>query len=256
MNLLLAEDDAVSRAFLSEVLLIAGHSVDVVGDGHAALALAREKTFDLLLLDVSLPGIRGDQLLAALRRGEQAPANTSQPVPAIALTADLDSGRRGALLAAGFAAVASKPISSDELLKLVADHRSYASTAPVIVDSRPLWDDASALAVAGGNRASVAALRGLFRIELRAQKQRMLDAIAAGDVTAMAAELHRLRASCGFCGAARLGEIARVLSIRLAHDQVAVQTLPSRSCHALIETCDAVLQSLDGPDAGSALSAA
>ena len=256
MNLLLAEDDTVSRTFLVEVLLAAGHSVDAVGDGHAALALAQKKAFDLLLLDVSLPGIRGDQLLVALRRVESAPAGMGRHVPAIALTAELDARRRAGLIAAGFVAAASKPISSDDLVALVADHRSNVSIAPVIAHSKPLWDDRSALAIAGGNQASVAALRGLFRIELRAQKQRLLAAIAAHDVATLTAELHRLRASCGFCGAARLGELARTLAMQLAVDPLAEQTVPLKTCQALIETCDAVLQSLDALVGDAPLTAA
>jgi HPt (histidine-containing phosphotransfer) domain-containing protein len=57
----------------------------------------------------------------------------------------------------------------------------------------------------------VVALRRLFLDELAAQRRSIEDALAQGDSTAAVRVLHMLRASCGFVGAARLGEAARVL---------------------------------------------
>jgi two-component system cell cycle response regulator CpdR len=61
-RILLAEDDDQLRIFLSRGLQRAGHAVDSVGDGAAALALARENQFDLLLADVVMPGLDGIEL--------------------------------------------------------------------------------------------------------------------------------------------------------------------------------------------------
>jgi HPt (histidine-containing phosphotransfer) domain-containing protein len=68
----------------------------------------------------------------------------------------------------------------------------------------PIWDDAVALRALNGNAAHVAAMRGLFLQELDATATRMTAAVAAGDVAALGEDLHRLRAACGFVGAARL----------------------------------------------------
>jgi two-component system cell cycle response regulator CpdR len=58
-RILLAEDDDQMRFFLSRGLQRAGHAVDAVGDGEAALDLARTHEFDLLLADVVMPGLDG-----------------------------------------------------------------------------------------------------------------------------------------------------------------------------------------------------
>jgi len=50
------------RAFLARALERAGHQVSAVGDGEAALALAGDSDFDLLLADVVMPGIDGIEL--------------------------------------------------------------------------------------------------------------------------------------------------------------------------------------------------
>jgi HPt (histidine-containing phosphotransfer) domain-containing protein len=75
----------------------------------------------------------------------------------------------------------------------------------------PAWDDEVALSALKGERAHVAALRRLFLDELPAQSRAIERAIADGDASAAAGVLHRMRASCGFVGAAQLGEAVRRL---------------------------------------------
>jgi two-component system cell cycle response regulator CpdR len=58
-RILLAEDDDQLRVFLTRGLERAGHEVDSVGDGTAALALTHATNFDLLLADVVMPGLDG-----------------------------------------------------------------------------------------------------------------------------------------------------------------------------------------------------
>lgn len=61
-RILLAEDDDQMRAFLGRGLRRAGHEVDAVGDGEAALARLDDAEYDLLLADVVMPGIDGIEL--------------------------------------------------------------------------------------------------------------------------------------------------------------------------------------------------
>jgi two-component system cell cycle response regulator CpdR len=61
-RILLAEDDDQMRAFLDRGLRRAGHAVDAVGDGEAALERSRRAEYDLLLADVVMPGMDGIEL--------------------------------------------------------------------------------------------------------------------------------------------------------------------------------------------------
>ncbi len=104
------EDNPDNRLLVSVIL---EDDFDVVEfeDGSQALAGLADAKPDLVLLDISLPGLDGMQVLEKLR---QAPATASLPV--IALTAHAMVGDRERYLAAGFDAYVSKPITDEDLL--------------------------------------------------------------------------------------------------------------------------------------------
>lgn len=67
MHILLAEDESRLAAFIQKGLVEEGHVVDIAGDGIAALSLAHVGNYDVLVLDVMLPGKNGFQVTSALR---------------------------------------------------------------------------------------------------------------------------------------------------------------------------------------------
>lgn len=215
-HLLVADDNAVTRQFFAACLEGAGHRVDLAADGAQAWELAGRTAYDLLLLDLNMPHLGGGALLARLRA-----AGVSR-APAIATSADLSRPQIAALLAAGFADVVGKPVDTDTLRRHVA--RALAGTqAPVAAPPAavaaaaqpPYLDDAQAL-TATGSEAIVAALRGLFLGELATLADELKASLACGDLAGLRDRLHRLRASCGLCGAAALAQAG--LELRHAVD--------------------------------------
>jgi CheY-like chemotaxis protein/HPt (histidine-containing phosphotransfer) domain-containing protein len=199
---LVAEDDAVSAIFLQEALQSLGLSCTLATDGDVALALARRTRFSALLLDVHLPGRTGPEILAAIRADAGA---ASRHAPALALTAELGAERAQALRAAGFDAVGSKPLPLAQLAALLRELRLDVAALPLpAAGAAAPWDDARALSAVGGKHDIVARLRGLMLAELPQQRRVLADAFAARRNDLARAELHRLRASCGFCGALAL----------------------------------------------------
>lgn len=234
---LLAEDEAISRRFLEDALDALGYRCESVNDGGRALDAARARRFDLLLLDVNLPQLSGPEVLRLLRADARAP---SHDVPAIALTADHEIDTQHRLLDAGFLAVGTKPIDVLALERLLAQAIAPppAKPAPAAPRSVPRWDEDEALRAAGGRPETVAALRALMRKELPAQRTAILTAIHTRQRDAARAELHRLRASCGFCGAAELGEAVDGLHAAL-DEPVIPQFALSRFLAALDRVLDA-----------------
>ena len=72
-RVLIVDDDAMMRAIARHALSAEGYDCDEAPDGKEALALARAKPFDLLLLDVEMPNVRGDDVLRRLREEPPGP---------------------------------------------------------------------------------------------------------------------------------------------------------------------------------------
>ncbi len=206
-RILLVEDDAVSRAFLAAAAEALPATVDAVETCAEALECARGTRYDLWLIDAKLPDGSGAGLLATLRGR----ADT----PALAHTASHDRADRDALIAAGFIEVLVKPLPARTLQTMIA--RALGHDRALVEAERdrsttlPRWDDAAALSALKGEQAHVVALRRLFLDELAGQRGAIESALAAADTSSAGRTLHMLRASCGFVGAARLGEAVRAL---------------------------------------------
>ncbi len=199
-RVLLAEDDPVSRAFLDEAIQACGGEPTTCADGPSALQQARAGGWDLLVLDHHLPGLDGDVVLAMLRT-ESVPG--VRLPPAIATSAEPDSVRAG-LLQAGFARVLPKPLALDQLRTVLDEFGCRAA---------PL-DDAAALRVCG-SPSTVERLRRLFAEQELPRIQHEFEQLGE-DGQAFRPTLHRLRASCGFCGATALAQASDALLTALA----------------------------------------
>lgn len=215
-RLLLLEDDPVSAAFLATALEALPARVDVAAS-LAEAELLRDAGHALWLFDANLPDGTGGALLARWRAQGLA-------TPALAHTADPRPEERDALIAAGFADVLRKPLAVAQLQEAVRRALHGVETSEAAEHgarhgddgsaTSPLWDDAAALRALNGNASIVAAMRGLFLGELPAVRMRIADAFANADADAVRAELHKLQASCGFVGAARV--LAAVMALREA----------------------------------------
>lgn len=108
-RILIAEDEDRIAAFLEKGLRANGFATAVVADGHAAASAARDADFDLLILDLGLPGQNGSDAIAQIRqRGDR--------LPIIVLTARDSVPDRVSGLDRGADDYMTKPFSFEELL--------------------------------------------------------------------------------------------------------------------------------------------
>ncbi|XTZ13701.1 SpoIIE family protein phosphatase [Micromonospora echinospora] len=113
-RVLVADDNADMREYLARLLRSAGHRVEVVGDGRAALEAARTSNPDLVVSDVMMPRLDGLQLVAALRAD---PRTAGTPVLLLSARAGQEASIEG--LEAGADDYLVKPFSAAELLARV-----------------------------------------------------------------------------------------------------------------------------------------
>jgi two-component system, cell cycle response regulator DivK len=111
MNILLVEDNEMNRDMLSRRLERKGHTVSVAVDGRQGIDMARGGGFDLVLMDMSLPGIDGWETTRLMRAAPE-----TQTVPIIALTAHAMAGDRDRALEAGCNDYDTKPVDLERLL--------------------------------------------------------------------------------------------------------------------------------------------
>jgi two-component system, OmpR family, response regulator MprA len=107
-RILVVEDDPRLAATLRRVLVAEGHDLEVAGDGNDALRRARDRPFDLVVLDVMLPGLDGISVCKRLR--------ATGPVPILMLTALGGTEERVRGLDSGADDYLVKPFAYEELL--------------------------------------------------------------------------------------------------------------------------------------------
>jgi CheY-like chemotaxis protein len=122
MRILQVEDDALNAALFSAVLEPEGHTIVLEVTGPAGRARALAEPFDLIALDIELPGMRGDALCRALRA-----AGVHTPI--IALTASAMPDQIAALRSAGFDECATKPIDPAGIRELVRRFAAAGQTS-------------------------------------------------------------------------------------------------------------------------------
>ncbi|PQO99399.1 hypothetical protein C5614_09965 [Massilia phosphatilytica] len=118
LRILVADDNADAAELLRELLARHGHTVDVVGNGHAALEAAARVKPDVALLDIGMPGLNGHDVARQLRA--QPGTRATRLVALSGWGADADRARSAD---AGFDCHLTKPVELQALLDIVGGRR-------------------------------------------------------------------------------------------------------------------------------------
>ena len=206
---LVVEDNDFNRLIVREMLLKEGHEVVEARNGDEGIALAAARQFDLILMDISMPGIDGLQAAHAIRTGRGA----SRLTAIVAMTAHALAEETARFRAGGMVAVLLKPITREALKAVIqrpvpragqpdqnAVSGKYPDPAALLVDRRVL----DAMIIDLGPDKALHLLHK-FRSEAAAAVTRITAtlAVAPPDQT-MIRDLHRLAGSAGMFGACGL----------------------------------------------------
>ena len=115
LRILLVEDNPANQKLAAYILEERGHTIDIAGDGLQAVGMVPQKRYDVVLMDVQMPGMDGLEATATIRARE----NGSRRVPIIAMTAHAMKGDRERCLAVGMDGYLAKPINGHEMIALV-----------------------------------------------------------------------------------------------------------------------------------------
>ena len=128
-RLLVVDDDEPNRDMLSRRLARRGHDVEVAADGRRAIEMIEESAFDLVLLDVMMPGLSGLEVLEIVRRSHEA-----VDLPVIMATAKTRSDDIVEALRLGANDYVTKPLDFPVLLARVQTHLAHKRTVDRVRD--------------------------------------------------------------------------------------------------------------------------
>lgn len=218
LRILLVEDTEINQQVAKGLLESDGHAVTVAADGYAALALHDSGTYDLVLMDIHLPGIDG---VETSRRIRAHPDPSKAGVRIVAVTASVARAQVDAYLQAGIDAVIGKPIQLDELLRaLQPDARSVAGPESL---SR-VGTDVLDLHLLGQHREMLGEARfAELVVGLASQCRELLDRLeVSDDRSEQSAIAHRIAGACSNFGLVTAAESCRQLESRLSRGDGAV----------------------------------
>jgi len=223
LRILLAEDDRMNQIFAEAVLTSAGHEVAIAHNGRQAIKILESGPYDLILMDISMPEMDGDEAARIIRRSNSGAFNPQ--IPIVAMTAHALKGDRERFLAAGMNAYISKPVDMDELFLVIA--QAMANAAEGHEQAKPDEDGPGEAAPAlpvldrqwleknfGSKPHILSTLMEVYRGELPKRLIEIRQALEGAAFTDLIRAAHTLKGSSGVIGASEVRD--RALKLELA----------------------------------------
>ncbi|PTS82907.1 hybrid sensor histidine kinase/response regulator [Pseudomonas sp. HMWF032] len=209
--LILCVDDNPANLLLVQTLLDdMGAQVSIANSGYEAVEKAAEQTFDLIFMDVQMPGMDGRQATEAIRQLEN--ERGKGPVPIVALTAHALANEKRALLQSGLDDYLTKPISERQLAQVVlkwtglalrnqSDEHTGISATP---NTLSVLDADEGLRLAAGKADLAADMLSMLLAGLPGDRQAIRQARDSGERNSLIERVHRLHGATRYCGVPQL----------------------------------------------------
>jgi CheY-like chemotaxis protein len=215
LRILLAEDNPANQKLATYVLQDRGHLLEIAADGQQAIDLSEQNRYDVILMDVEMPGMSGLEATTAIRAREYAGGEAGGPrVPIIAMTAHAMKGDRERCLAAGMDGYLSKPIDGHEMIALVENLAARspsvaagtvssppASRQPAEPSAAAVFDPELALKRCFGKPKLVQDTVRCFFDDADSLLPQMRTALEKGDLQELGRLGHRLKGTVVYLGA-------------------------------------------------------
>ncbi|WP_324674920.1 PAS domain S-box protein [Hymenobacter sp. GOD-10R] len=198
-RVLLTEDNRINQMLVEVILRNWGMHVDTASTGQEAIALFQQHRYDVVLMDIQMPGLDGVATTNLLRQHAD-PERAATPV--IALTAHAMPGENERYRAAGLDGYLSKPFREEDLFRVMATAlqerpqvTQLPTVAPVQEPAEPLYDLSSIRRLTHDNEAFVRRLVNLFIQTTPPCVQDLEKHLADQQWEALSAAAHHLKSS-------------------------------------------------------------
>ena len=218
LSVLVAEDNPVNRKVTARILERAGHQYKLVENGDQALDALETSRFDIVLMDVNMPGASGLDVAKIYRATHLADVH----LPIVALTADATTETRRACEEAGMDAYITKPVEAARLLEVIDELAAAAPAEPTAavaeIASHPRFQQAdNEPVVAPQSLADLDAIDpggafleeviDAFLAESEVTLNHLRGAVADRNLREMRDYAHAMRSSAAHVGARRVQKI-------------------------------------------------
>jgi two-component system sensor histidine kinase BarA len=206
-RLLCVDDNPANLLLVKTLLEDQGAEVVAVDSGQAALDSVQQGHFDLVFMDVQMPGMDGRQTTEAIRLWEQ--QHERSPLPIVALTAHALANEKRALLQGGMDDYLTKPINERQLAQVVLKWTGLAlrTSQPTTADAPQalrVLDAEEGLRLAAGKPDLAADMLSMLLASLGADRQAIRQAREAWDRNTLIERVHRLHGATRYCGVPQL----------------------------------------------------
>lgn len=219
VRVLAVDDNPANLKLIITLLESIGIQVDGARNGEDAVEAVRHNQYDLIFMDIQMPGMDGKQATRRIRQMEPAQAR----VPIIALTAHALAEERQSMLDSGMDDYLTKPVDEDQLHRTLfkwtgtalnyEDTQSVAAPAdkeaPASLDMEklhglPVVDFVSGLEKASGKLGLARDMFTMLMDSLEKDQRRMNALYQQGDYKALLEDVHRLHGATHYCGVPRI----------------------------------------------------
>jgi PAS domain S-box-containing protein len=197
LNVLLVEDNILNQKLAGKVLTNMGHIVELAGNGKIAVDKLKQKTYDLVLMDMQMPEMDGYEAAVIIRK------ELKNNVPIIAMTAHAMSGEREKCINLGMNDYISKPFKVEELefriKSLFLAHSSPSTSIPKMKNSVYINLD-SLHKLANGDETFKNEILEIFINETPGEMKALDKAVAESDFRVIESVAHKFISSIALVG--------------------------------------------------------
>ncbi|SMG33117.1 GAF domain-containing hybrid sensor histidine kinase/response regulator [Dethiosulfovibrio salsuginis] len=196
MRILLVEDNETNRTVAEAMLAKLGHAVRSVPSGRDGLKALTEGHFDLVFMDIHMPGMDGLETTALIR--ERSSSVTDRSVPVVALTANVMRGDREKYISQGMDGYLPKPIMPDELRQVLSGfspRKKAEGGRSFVLDLKELYHRM------GGDQQLVDRVLDTFIADLPEIEASLRDGLASKDLKRIRLQGHTLKGASAGVGA-------------------------------------------------------
>ncbi|CEK11099.1 ATP-binding protein [Legionella hackeliae] len=224
-NLLIVEDNDIALRITENLCLQQGCKVTKAVDGETALQLAKEKKFNLILTDIGLPGMSGNELTKAIRQWEK--ENNFIAMPIIGLTAHASREAKNESIKAGMNDLYAKPLQTGLLQNILNKYPRTPKESTSLFNNNhdlpeteedlfmleqfPLLDAEMGINNLGNEVILKDILVSMVDSELPKELEKLKSAYSNKDWAQIESLAHKLKSGAVYCGTSRLKQACQYL---------------------------------------------